>query len=65
MGLCGLLLAAFGSGAAANFFDSARPLIGGLTALFMAFVLYRRVRTLRVGCDECEVSAEPTVGAAG
>ena len=64
--LCnGLLVAAFGTGAAANFFDPARPLIGGLTALFMAFMLYRRVRTLRVGCDECEVSTEPTVASAG
>ena len=64
--LCnGLLVAAFGTGAAANFFDPARPLIGGVTALFMAFVLYRRVRTLRAGCDECEVAAEPTVSATG
>lgn len=59
--LCnGLLVAAFGTGAAANFFDPARPVIGGLTALFMAYVLYRRVRALRAGCDECEVVAEPS-----
>ena len=59
--LCnGLLVAAFGTGAAANFFDPARPFIGGLTALFMAYVLYRRVRTLRAGCAECEVVAEPS-----
>ena len=64
--LCnGLLVAAFGTGAAANVFDPARPFIGGLTALFMAFVLYRRLRTLRAGCDECAVSAESTAGAAG
>ena len=64
--LCnGLLVAAFGTGAAANFFDPARPFIGGLTALFMAFVLYRRVRTLRAGCAECEVPAEPRVAASG
>ena len=59
--LCnGLLVAAFGTGAAANVFDPARPFIGGLTALFMAFVLYRRIRTLRTGCDECEVLTEPS-----
>lgn len=59
--LCnGLLVAAFGTGAAANLFDPARPLIGGLTALFMAYMLYRRVRTLRAGCDQCEVSTEPS-----
>lgn len=59
--LCnGLLVAAFGTGAAANLFDPARPFIGGLTALFMAYVLYRRVWTLRAGCDECEVVAEPS-----
>ena len=59
--LCnGLLVAAFGTGAAANVFDPARPFIGGLTALFMAFVLYRRVRTLRADCDECEVLTEPS-----
>ena len=59
--LCnGLLVAAFGTGAAANVFDPARPFIGGLTALFMAFVLYRRIRTLRAGCDECEVLTEPS-----
>ena len=59
--LCnGLLVAAFGTGAAANVFDPARPFIGGLTALFMAFVLYRRIRTLRAGCDECEVLIEPS-----
>ncbi len=57
--LCnGLLVAAFGTGAAANFFDPARPFIGGVTALFMAYVLYRRVRTLRAGCDDCELVAE-------
>ena len=59
--LCnGLLVAAFGAGAAANVFDPARPFIGGATALFMAFVLYRRLRTLRAGCDDCEVVAEPS-----
>ena len=59
--LCnGLLVAAFGTGAAANVFDPARPFIGGLTARFMAFVLYRRIRTLRAGCDECEVLTEPS-----
>ena len=59
--LCnGLLVAAFGTGAAANVFDPARPFIGGLTALFMAFVLYRRIRTLRAGRDECEVLTEPS-----
>ena len=61
----GLLVAAFGTGAAANVFDPARPLIGGLTALFMTFVLYRRVRALRAGCAECEAAAEPTASAAG
>lgn len=59
--LCnGLLVAAFGTGAAANVFDPARPFIGGATALFMAYVLYRRIRTLRAGCDDCEVVAEPS-----
>ncbi len=59
--LCnGLLVAAFGTGVAANVFDPARPFIGGLTALFMAFVLYRRIRTLRAGCDECAVLTEPS-----
>lgn len=62
--LCnGLLVAAFGTGAAANFFDPVRPFIGGLTALFMAFVLYRRVRTLRAGCNDCDVPAKSTVAA--
>ena len=64
--LCnGLLVAAFGTGAAANIFDPARPVIGGITALFMAFVLYRRVRTLRAACAACEVPAMSTVGATG
>ena len=59
--LCnGLLVAAFGTGAAANVFDPARPFIGGLTALFMTYVLYRRVRTLRAGCVACEVVDEPS-----
>ena len=59
--LCnGLLVAAFGTGAAANFFDPARPYIGGVTALVMAYVLYRRVRTLRAGCNDCEVATEPS-----
>jgi hypothetical protein len=59
--LCnGLLVAAFGTGVAANVFDPARPFIGGATALFMAYVLYRRIRTLRAGCDDCEVVAEPS-----
>ena len=57
--LCnGLLVAAFGTGAAANFFDPARPFIGGVTALFMAFVLFRRVRSLRAGCVEGQLPAE-------
>ncbi len=57
--LCnGLLVAAFGTGAAANFFDPARPFIGGLTALFMGFVLFRRVQSLRAGCVEGQVPAE-------
>ena len=65
--LCnGLLVAAFGTGAAANLFDPARPFIGGVTALFMGYVLYRRVRTLRAGCgDACELSAEPKGSLAG
>jgi len=59
--LCnGLLVAAFGTGAAANFFDPARPYIGGVTALVMAYVLYRRVRTIRAGCNDCEVATEPS-----
>lgn len=59
--LCnGLLVAAFGTGAAANVFDPARPFIGAATALFMTYVLYRRVRTLRAGCDACEVVEEPS-----
>ena len=63
--LCnGLLVAAFGTGAAANVFDPARPVIGGLTALFMAFVLYRRIQSLRAGCDECELPTESTADAA-
>jgi hypothetical protein len=61
--LCnGLLVAAFGTGAAANVFDPARPFIGGATALFMTYVLYRRVRTLRAGCDDCEVLADASAG---
>ena len=57
--LCnGLLVAAFGTGAAANFFDPARPFIGGVTALFMAIVLFRRVQSLRAGCVEGQVPAE-------
>lgn len=64
--LCnGLLVAAFGTGAAANFFDPARPFIGGATALFMAFVLFRRVQSLRAGCVECPVPAETTPEATG
>ncbi len=64
--LCnGLLVAAFGTGAAANVFDPARPLIGGLTALFMGYVLFRRVQTLRAGCAECEAPPEPTGGVSG
>ncbi len=64
--LCnGLLVAAFGTGAAANFFDPARPFIGGATALFMGFVLIRRVQSLRAGCVECPVPAETTAEAAG
>ncbi len=60
--LCnGLLVAAFGTGAAANVFDPARPFIGAATALFMTCVLYRRVRTLRAGCVACEVVADPSV----
>lgn len=64
--LCnGLLVAAFGTGAAANVFDPARPFIGGVTALFMAIVLFRRIRSLRAGCVECPVPAETTAEAAG
>ena len=64
--LCnGLLVAAFGTGAAANFFDPARPFIGGVTALFMGFVLFRRVQSLRAGCVECQVPAETTAEPAG
>ena len=64
--LCnGLLVAAFGTGAAANLFDPARPFIGGVTALFMGYVLYRRVRTLRAGGGECELSAESPGSLAG
>ncbi len=59
--LCnGLLVAAFGTGAAANVFDPARPFIGAATALFMTFMLYRRVRTLRAGCVACEVVVDPS-----
>ena len=57
--LCnGLLVAAFGTGAAANVFDPARPFIGAATALFMTYMLYRRVRALRAGCVACEVVDE-------
>lgn len=64
--LCnGLLLAAFGTGAAANFFDPARPFIGAVTALFMAIVLLRRVQSLRADCVECQVPAETTAESAG
>lgn len=64
--LCnGLLVAAFGTGAAANVFDPARPFIGSATALFMAVVLYRRIKSLRAGCVECELPADATAKAAG
>ena len=44
--LCnGLLVAAFGTGAAANVFDPARPFIGGATALF------HDLRALPTGSD--------------
>ena len=59
--LCnGLLVAAFGTGAAANVFDPARPFIGAATALFMTYMLYRRVRSLRAGCVACEVVDDPS-----
>jgi len=64
--LCnGLLVAAFGTGAAANFFDPARPFIGGVTALFMAFVLFPRVQSLRAGCVECQAPTEAASQATG
>ena len=56
--LCnGLLVAAFGAGGVLNVIEPARPMLGGLATLFLAIVLYRRVRAYRADCVDCEIHA--------
>ncbi len=56
--LCnGLLVAAFGAGGVLSFIEPARPVLGGLATLFLAIVLYRRVRAYRAECVDCEIHA--------
>ena len=52
-----LLIAAFGSSGVAAFIEPVRPYLGAAATAFLAFLLVRRVRTVRRGCINCAVEA--------